>query len=190
MDEFALRVAYCAYSAILIALLSILLSKGLKRALLLRPVLLGFLVGMGCYLLLGAGTFGLMVSGLTTGYLFAGKVEGWSKHLRAGGLTGMLFMPNLSLVPVAYVLFKYNMAEIGEKLERAMSSGELLANVCWRTFLDAIFLIALVGLSAVLGGLLRKTLKPKDVTKNGSGVGQIGVPAGRGDNPRAKLIRC
>jgi hypothetical protein len=161
MIDFTLvRVVYGAFSIVLVAALMFVLTRGLRKTRYIRPVLIGFIFGMGCAVMFGAGIFGLFMGGVLAGYLFASEVGVWGKHMRAGGLAGVLFMPNICF-ETAYGV-EVTTAKLAEELGRLPSTSELLAWMCGETFISAIFFIAVLGIGAILGGFLRKALKPRE----------------------------
>lgn len=133
-----------------------ILARGLRKTHYIRPVLIGFILGVGFAVAFGTGIFGLFMGGLLVGYLFAGEVGVWDKHLRAGGLAGVLFMPNICF-ETAYGV-EITAAKLVEEWGRPLSTGELLAVMCGGTFIYTILFIAILGVGAILGGYLRKRL--------------------------------
>lgn len=161
------------FSVALVLALAFLLSRGISRAQYFKPVLIGFLVAMFLAFLLGAGFIGLVVAGAVTGYLYAREVKGWSRHLRAGGLVA-LFLLLVSCFEIA-LFIKETAADYVVSIGYSISNTELLAGLSFNVLFSTFIIILWVGLGAVLGGYLRKSLKPKEETeKPGSGVGQPG----------------
>ncbi len=172
-DSLTVSAIFCIFSVVLVLVLAFLLSRGISRNQYLKPVLIGFALAMFLAFLLGAGFIGLVVAGAVTGYLYAREVRGWSRHLRAGGLVA-LFLVLVSCFEVA-VLIKRTAANYVVSLEHSISNTELLAGLSFNVLFSAFIIILWVGLGAILGGYLRKSLKPKEETeKSGSGVGQPG----------------
>lgn len=161
------------FSVALVLVLAFLLSRGISRDQYLKPVLIGSLVAMFLAFLLWAGFIGLLVAGAVTGYLYAREVKGWSRHLRAGGLVA-LFLLFVSCFEIA-LLIKETAADYVVSIGYSISNTELLTGLVFNVLLSAFIIILWVGLGAILGGYLRKSLKPKEETeKPGSGVGQPG----------------
>jgi len=163
MDELTFRAAYTAFSVALICMLLFLLLRRLNRRC-LRPVLYGFFFGIGCWVLLGAGILAFLFGGILTGYLLSREVSGWGVHLRAGGLAGVLLTLNPLFIPAGHDIFTHSLEEIigviAKKVGRPVGHGEFLLSLCGTTLLWAVLIVVVVGLGAVLGGWLRKALKP------------------------------
>lgn len=161
------------FSVGLVLVLAFLLSRGINRDQYLKLVLIGTLIAVFLSFLLGAGFIGLVVAGAVTGYLYAREVKGWSRHLRAGGLVA-LFLLLISCFEIA-LFIKETAANYVVSIGYSISNTELLAGLGFNVLFSALILILWVGLGAILGGYLRKSLKPKEETeKPGSGVGQPG----------------
>jgi len=132
-------------------------------------VIYGFFFGAGVSVLFGGGIFAFLVGGAVTGYLLAREVRGWWSQFRAGGMNGILivFSPILANM---FLLFTRGVSDI---VVPQASHEEVLFLLYGDLFLYAFILVAIVGIGAVLGGLLRKLLKPAEQDSTGSGVGQV-----------------
>ncbi len=173
MDDFTFRLAYGAFFAVLVCVPTILLLRGLDRKRYFRPVLYGFFFGFGCWFMFGMGIFTFILGGVLTGYLLAREVNGWSKHFRAGALNSVLlnvalFMPSSFMLigNGVYGVFtnniSYTLNALSNNVGRAVGDGEFLGALCQNVLLYTLILIAIVGLGAVLGGFVRKALKPAE----------------------------
>ncbi len=172
-DAFTISAIFGGFSVVLVLVLAFLLSRGINRDQYLKPVLIGSLIAVFLAFLLGAGFIGLIVAGAVTGYLYAREVKGWSRHLRAGGLVA-LFLLLVSCFEIA-LFIKETAANYVVSIGYSISNAELLAGLGFNVLFSTLVLILWVGLGAILGGYLRKSLKPKEETeKPGSGVGQPG----------------
>jgi hypothetical protein len=78
----------------------------------------------------------------------------------------MLFLPNFSIIPTSHTIFTRSLGklvdEIAAEVGHRVGHGELLAVICRSTLLWAFVVMAIVGVGAILGGYLRKTLKPAE----------------------------
>jgi len=117
---------------------------------------------------MGASFIGVLAAGGIAGYLFARVTRKWTTHLRIGCMTGFLFLLVIGL------LFAYSFTGFPEALGLYYSVTQ--AEVFEILFLQTIFLVVdyalLIGMGAVLGGTLRKLLKPAEqrpATVEGSG---------------------
>lgn len=156
------------YAVILLALVGVLmflLSRGIARAHYLKPVLLGF--GIGFFLLsVGADFIGILAAGGIAGYLFARETPKWTKHLRIGCMTGFLFLLVVGLISVAYFLtWSPDVFLLGYSVTQMEVFGILFVNIIFYIVNYSL----LVGMGAVLGGTLRKLLKPAEQKPIGSG---------------------
>lgn len=156
------------YAVILFALVGammFLFSRGIPRVHYLKPVLLGFVLGF-LLLIIGAGFIGVLAAGGIAGYLFAKEARRWTKHLRVGCMAGFLFLLVGGLI-FAYFL-TWSPADVG------LNYSVTQMGVFGIFFSDIIFSLVnyalLVGIGAVLGGMLRKLLKPAEQRPIGSGV--------------------
>ena len=149
------------FSVILILVLIFLLSRGISKAQYLQPVLIGLLVAIVFSFLLAAGFIGLIMTGAVAGYLYASKASGWSKHLRVGGLVASFLLLGLIFVR-AYFIKETAAYYVVNIVGRSIGDGELLQLLVVETIFSAFFYIIFVGLGAILGGLLRKALKPAE----------------------------
>ncbi len=148
------------YAVILLALVGVvmfLLSKGIAKAHWLKPVLLGF--GLGFFLIyIGAGFIGFLAAGGISGYLFARETPKWTKHLRIGFMTGFIFLLAIGLLSV-YSLTSFP-DELG--LKYSVTQGEVFGILFYQTIFLLVDYALLIGMGAVLGGMLRKLLKPAE----------------------------
>ena len=156
------------YAVILFALVGammFLFSRGIPRVHYLKPVLLGFVLGF-LLLIIGAGFIGVLAAGGIAGYLFAKEARRWTKHLQVGCMAGFLFLLVGGLI-FAYFL-TWSPADVG------LNYSVTQMGVFGIFFSDIIFSLVnyalLVGIGAVLGGMLRKLLKPAEQRPIGSGV--------------------
>jgi len=156
------------YAVILFALVGammFLFSRGIARTHYLKPVLLGFVLGF-LLLMIGAGFIGVLAAGSIAGYLFAKEARRWTKHLRVGCMTGFLFLL------VGGLIFAYFL--IGAPADVGLNYSVTQMEVFGFFFTDIIFSLVnyalLVGMGAVLGGMLRKLLKPAEQRPIGSGI--------------------
>lgn len=165
MDDLTFWSLYSAFGVALIGALLFLLARRLDRQRYLRPVLYGFLFGAGVGFLFGGGIFAFLMGGAVTGYLFSREVGGWWTQFRAGGLNGGLLMLSPFLAN-SCILFTRGISEIAEtiaqNLGRLVAHEEILFSLYGGMFLDVFLLVAIVGMGAVLGGMLRKFLKPAE----------------------------
>ena len=156
------------YAVILLALVGVLMfliSRGVAKAHYLKPVLLGF--GIGFFLLsVGADFIGVLAAGGIAGYLFARETPKWTKHLRIGCMTGFLFLLAGGLISVAYFLtWAPDVFLLGYSVTQMEVFGILFVNIIFYLVNYSL----LVGMGAVLGGTLRKLLKPAEQRPIGSG---------------------
>ena len=158
MDDFTFGLLYSVFGAVLIAVLLFLLARGLDRKRYLRPVIYGFFFGAGTNMLFVGGIFAWLIGGAVTGYLLAREVNSWWSQFRAGALNGTLLISS-SILAVMYLSFTQVITKTNEEL--FLLYGD--------TLFYAFMLIAIVGIGAVLGGTLRKLLKPAEQKPIGSG---------------------
>jgi hypothetical protein len=136
-------------------------------------VLYGFFFGFGTWFMFGMGIFTFLLGDFLTGYLLAREADGWSKHFRAGALNSVilniaLFVPSSFLIigDGVYGVFTDNVSftvnALSNNLGRAVGDGEFLGALYQNVLLYTFILIAIVGLGAVLGGFVRKALKPAE----------------------------
>jgi hypothetical protein len=160
-DAFTISIISGALSVILISVLIFLVSRGISKVQYLRPVLIGLLIAMVFLFLFMAGAIGLIIAGAVTGYMYAREVRGWSKHLRVGGLVALFLLLFLCLARAHYIRETaeyYVLTFVG----RSIGNSELLKLLILETLFSALFYIVYIGLGAILGGLLRKALKPAE----------------------------
>lgn len=170
-NAFTISAISIAFSVILILVLLFLLSRGVSRAQYLKPVLIGFLIAIVFTFVFIAGFIGLIMAGAVAGYLYAREVSGWSKHLRVGGLVALFLLLALSSVR-AYLIKETAEFYVLEVVGRSMGNSELLELLIFETLFSALFYIVFLGAGAILGGSLRKLLKPAEqrpATVEGSG---------------------
>jgi len=158
------------YVAILIAIVGVamfLLRRGIARTNYLMPVLIGFVLGF-FLLLIGAAELSFLAAGGITGYLFAKKAPGWTKHLRIGCITGLLFLLTLGLISV-YSIVALSPEALG--VIYSITQMEIFTSLFTPTIFSLVYYSLLVGMGAVVGGMLRKILKP----------GEQKLPSGSGE---------
>jgi hypothetical protein len=157
------------YAGILIAIVGVamfLLRRGISITNYLMPVLIGFVLGF-FLLLIGAAELSFLAAGGITGYLFAKKDPKWSKQLRIGCITGLLFLLALGLIFV-YSIVTLPTETLVIYSVTQMEIFTILFN--WAIF-SLVYYSLLVGMGAVVGGMLRKILKP----------GEQKLPSGSGE---------
>lgn len=160
-SAFTISAISIAFSLMLILVLLFLLSRGVSRTQYLTPVLIGFLVAIVFTFLFIAGFIGLIMAGAVTGYMYARKVSGWSKHLRVGGLIALCLLLVLCLLR-AYLIKETAAFYVLDIVGRSIGNGELLELIIFETLFSALFYILFLGAGAILGGSLRKLLKPAE----------------------------
>ncbi|MDI6895686.1 MAG: hypothetical protein QME70_14060, partial [Bacillota bacterium] len=111
------------------------------------------------FIFFGLGIFSILVAGVLTGYLIGREVLDWKKHMYAGGLVSVLLVIN-GCFAQAYYEFKVAALHLGYPLTDF--SGKFFAVMIADTLVSIFSLIALAGLGAILGGWLRKALKPAE----------------------------
>lgn len=162
MDELTFRVAYVGFSAIFLGLLLFFLGRRFIGKMYLIPVAAGFFFGVGTSLILGGGIISLLLAGVLTGYMTK-STSSWHSLFRVGGFNGALIMIALFL-PGAYFLFTTSLPEIltaySPTLERTIAADQLLLELIWWNSIYSFIYVGIVGLGSVLGGQLRKLLKP------------------------------
>jgi len=158
------------YVGILIPLVGVaifLLCRGIAKTDYLMPVLIGFVLGF-FLLLIGAAELSFLAAGAITGYLFAKKAPGWTKHFRIGCITGLLFLLTLGLISV-YSIVALSPEALG--VIYSVTQMEIFTSLFTSTIFSLVYYSLLVGMGAVVGGMLRKILKPGE-QKPPSGSGE------------------
>jgi len=148
------------YAAILIAIVGVamfLLPRGITRAHYLMPVMIGFTLGF-FLLLIGAAELGILAAGAITGYLFAKKAPEWTKHLRIGCITGLLFLLSIGLISAYIVTLPPEVL----KVSYSITQTEIFTSLLTSTIFYLVYYSMMVGIGAVLGGMLHKILKPRE----------------------------
>jgi len=177
MNELSFQIAYGAFGAALIAVLLLLLARALRGTNYWRTVFVGF--ALGTLFMWGFGLvaeISALVSGVLTGYLFSRVVSGWKRQMCAGAMVSSLLLIDF-LFATTYYGFKLLALVGGYSLTDF--SGGFFAEIVVNTLITAFVFVAFAGLGAILGGWMRKALKPPEPkVDSGSGVGQPGVPAG------------
>jgi len=177
MNELNFQIAYGAFCAALVAVLLLVLARALRGTNYWRSVFVGF--ALGTFFVWGFGLaaeISALVSGILTGYLFARVASGWKRQMYAGALVSSLLMIDF-VFAATYYGFKV-LAIIGG-YSLTDYSGGFFAEMVVNTLITAFAFVAFAGLGAILGGWMRKALKPPEPkVTSGSGVGQPGVPAG------------
>ncbi len=146
------------YAVILLALVGAMMSlfsRGIARARYLIPVVLGFLVGF-FLIFIGAGFLGILAAGGIAGYLLAKATQEWTKHLRIGCMTGFLFLLVMELV-IAFFL-TWDPGVLG--LDYSVTQMEVFGILFSETISSVMYYVLLAGVGAMMGGMLRKLLKP------------------------------
>jgi len=170
-DAFTISAISIVFSGILILVLIFLLSRGVSRVQYLKPLLIGFLVAIVFTFLFAAGFIGLIMAGAVAGYLYARNVSGWSRHLRVGALVALFLFLVLSVVR-AYLIKETAAFYVLEIVGHSIGNSEFLELLIFETIFSALFYIVFLGVGAILGGFLRKLLKPSEqrpATVEGSG---------------------
>jgi hypothetical protein len=133
-------------------LLIFLLSRKMVRAHYLKPVLLGFIVGFFLSFFMLAAFLVLALAGGIAGYLSAKRIRGWTRHLRVGCMTGLLF------VLMAGFSFIITVESPETFFMYSVSQSYLLASL----LVQVLFYASLTGLAAVIGGMLRGEPKSQE----------------------------
>ena len=177
MNELNFQIAYGAFCAALVAVLLLVLARALRGTGHWRSAFVGF--ALGTFFVWGFGLaaeISALVAGILTGYLFARVASDWKRQMYAGALVSSLLMIDL-VFAATYYGFKVLAITAGYSL--ADYSGGFFAEMVVNTLITTFAFVAFAGLGAILGGWLRKALKPAEPkVTSGSGVGQPGVPAG------------
>jgi hypothetical protein len=175
MNELSFQIAYGAFCAALVVVLLLVLARALRGIRYWRFVFGGFGLGV-LFMFFGLGIFSVLVAGILTGYLIGREVQSWRKLMCAGSMISVLLIID-SCFALAYYGFKEVALNYGYSLTDF--SGGFFAEMVAETLLSIFVLIAFAGVGAILGGWMRKALKPPEPkVTSGSGVGQPGVPAG------------
>jgi hypothetical protein len=157
------------YVAILTAIVGVamfLLSRGITRAHYLTPVMTGFALGF-FLLLIGAAELGILAGGFITGYLFAKTAPQWTKHLRIGCIAGLLLLLAVGIIS-AYSIVTWS-PEAGAIY--SITQMEIFTSLFTSTIFFLAYYSIVVGIGAMIGGMLRKILKPGE-QKPPSGSGE------------------
>jgi hypothetical protein len=160
MNELNFQIAYGAFCAALIAVLLLVLARALRGTNYWRSVFVGF--ALGTFFVWGFGLaaeISALVSGILTGYLFARVAQDWKRQMYAGALVSSLLMINL-VFAATYYGFKVLAVTAGYPL--ADYSGGFFVEMVVNTLITTFAFVAFAGLGAILGGWLRKALKPAE----------------------------
>jgi len=158
MDDFTFGLLYSVVAAALVGVLLFLLGRKLDRRRYLRPIISGFFFRAGVNVIFGGGIFAFLIGGVLTGYLLAREVRSWWNQFRAGGLNGTLIICSPILANI-FLLFTRGISDL---IVPQVSNEEVLFFLYGALFLNAFMFVAIVGIGAVLGGFLRKFLKPAE----------------------------
>ncbi len=159
------------YIVILLALVGVMMflfSRGITIVRYFKFILLGFLVGF-FLVFLGAGDISFLAAGGIVGYLFAKEAREWTKHLRIGCMTSFIFLLVFGIVTAYFIILSSGVLVV----RYSVTQTEVLETLFTGTIFSLIYYVLLVGIGSVLGGLLRKLLKPAEQDSTGSGVGQV-----------------
>jgi hypothetical protein len=149
--------AYAVILLVLVGVMMILFSWRIPRAQYLKPVLLGFTLGF-LLLLLGAGFIGILAGGAIAGYLFARENPKWTKHLRIGCMTGFLFLLGTELIISFFLIWSPNVLGLPYSLIQTDVFELLFSDIVF----SSVYYVLWVAIGAMLGGMLRKLLKPAE----------------------------
>ncbi len=163
MDDTQFILAYGAFAVAVVGVLLFLLIRGLDRKRYLRPVAYGVIFGGLCSIFLLGGVVAFLLGGALTGYFLAREVGGGWNHFRAGALDGVLLETGLVLANISVFVIRtvsWVLTNLTQSLGRPVAHEELLYSLFGVTIFDIFYIVAIVGAGAVLGGMLRKLLKP------------------------------
>ena len=149
--------AYAVILLVLVGVMMILLSWRIPRAQYLKPVLLGFALGF-LLLLIGAGFIGILAGGAIAGYLFARENPKWTKHLRIGCMAGFLFLLGTELIISFFLIWSPDVLSLPYSVIQTDVFGILFSDIVF----SSVYYVLWVGMGAMLGGMLRKLLKPAE----------------------------
>lgn len=158
---------FWSYAGILMAVVGVgifLLRIGISKAHYLVPVLIGFTLGF-LLIFIGAGMLSMLAGGAITGYLFAKNAPEWTKHLRVGCITGLIFLLALGLIFVYYIVaFPPELVVL-----YSITQAGIFASLFNSTIFSLVYYLLFVGMGAVVGGMLRKLLKPGEQKPSAGG---------------------
>ncbi len=164
MDDTTFILAYGTFAVAVVGVLLIVLTRGIDRKRYLRPVVYGMIFGGLCMILFFAGIFALLISGVITGYLLAREItSGWSQF-RGGALNALLLESSFIIANISLLIIRsvsWFLTDLTQSMGRPVGHEELLFSLYGVTLMDTLFVVAVVGVGAVLGGMLRKLLKPR-----------------------------
>ena len=158
MNELNFQIAYGAFCAVLVAMLLLVLVRALRGTGYWRSVFVGF--ALGTFFVWGFGLaaeISALIAGILTGYLFARVASDWKRQMYTGALVASLLMIDL-VFAATYYGFKVLAITGGYPL--ADYSGGFFAEMVVNTLITTFAFVAFAGLGAILGGWLRKALKP------------------------------
>jgi len=171
MDELSFRVIYALVGALFIGALFFTFGRKLDRKTYLVPEIIGFLFATITAVLLGGSLVSFILGGVLTGYLLK-DVAGWKSLFRAGGLNATLvltalFIPNTMIIigGKTYGIFTSGLSEMLTAIAAVgpqVTAEDLLYFLIGNYIFSAFLVIAFVVLGAILGGYVRRILKPAE----------------------------
>ncbi len=185
MDELWFRVIYAVVGAAFIAALLFSLGRKLNRKTYLLPIVVGAAITALLVIIptlfsqITASVIPLLylLGGVLTGYLVKDAAVGWTGRFRAGGtgatlVLAVLFIPNtyVMIAGTTFGLFTSPLQDILNAINTAAAAAgsttvaaeDLLYYLLGNYIFTGLFIIAFVGLGAILGGYLRRILKPAE----------------------------
>ncbi|MEM2874874.1 MAG: hypothetical protein QW567_02470 [Candidatus Hadarchaeales archaeon] len=155
LDDGALILSYVGIFGAVLVLLSLLLTAGLARTFSIGISAVGSLVGF-FLMYLGAGELGVLAAGAVSGYVSARRIREWGRQLRLGLVAGLILTFLVGCIIVYFLTLPPDVL----RFNYSVTQGEVYSSLFQWSLYSAFLFAVLAGLGAVLGGLLRKILKP------------------------------
>lgn len=157
MEELSFKAVFAVFGMAIIGIVAFTSGRRLRFKSYLVPVIAGFIFGLLTDIFFATYIYSFVMGGILTGYML--KEPGrWAPSIRAGGLNATLILAYIYIPNYAYVL-QTPLADILEAMG-GMASEQVLATFVTYLAMNSFVIVALVILGAVVGGYLRRIIRP------------------------------